>query len=87
MIPKGLLFYTVEPDYDKTIDYLLQKYSEKDNVQYTEMQQLCECYPDLRFSLPLTYKKVRVEDEMGDCISIRLDSISDKKFHLEQINY
>ncbi|MFR4995108.1 MAG: hypothetical protein ACLTCV_10920 [Oscillospiraceae bacterium] len=84
VIPKGLLFYTVEPDYDKTIDYLLQKYSEKDNVQYTEMQQLCECYPDLRFSLPLTYKKVRVEDEMGDGISIRLDSISDKKFHLEQ---
>lgn len=68
VIPKGLLFYTVEPDYDKTIDYLLQKYSEKDNVQYTEMQQLCECYPDLRFSLPLTYKKVRVEDEMGDGI-------------------
>lgn len=29
VIPKGLLFYTVEPDYDKTIDYLLQKYSEK----------------------------------------------------------
>lgn len=84
VIPKGLLFYTVEPDYDKTIDYLLQKYSEKDNVQYTEIQQLCECYPDLRFSLPLTYKKVRVEDEMGDGISIRLDSISDKKFHLEQ---
>ena len=84
VIPKGLLFYTVEPDYDKTIDYLLQKYSEKDNVQYTEIQQLCECYPDLRFSLPLTYKKVRIEDEMGDGISIRLDSIRDKKFHLEQ---
>lgn len=45
-IPRGLLFYTVEPDYDKTIDYLLQKYSEKDNVQYTEIQQLCACYPD-----------------------------------------
>lgn len=84
VIPKGLLFYTVEPDYDKTIAYLLQKYSEKDNVQYTAIQQLCECYPELRFSLPLTYKKVRIEDEMREGIMIRLDSIGDTKFHLEQ---
>ena len=84
VVPKGLLFYTVAPDYDKTTAYLLQKYSEKDNVPYESIEQLCECYPDLRFTLPLTYKKIRLEDEMGEGIEIRLDSIRDKKFHLEQ---
>lgn len=84
VIPKGLLFYTIEPDYEKTIAYLLQKYSEKDNVKYTEIQQLCDCYPEEKFYLPLTYKKIQIEDEMGDGIVIRLDSIHNTKFHLEQ---
>ena len=82
--PKGLLFYNVEPDYDKTIEYLLQKYSTKDNVKYTSIQQLCDCYPDLHFPLPLTYKKIRIEDAIGDGIAIRLDSIRQSKLHLEE---
>lgn len=85
--PKGLLFYTVEPDYDKTVAHLLQKYSEKDNVQYESIAQLFECYPEERFSLPLTYKKIRLEDEMGEGIQLCLDNIRENKFHLEkQIN-
>ena len=83
IIPKGLLFYTVEADYEKTIAYLLQKFAEKDNHKYTDIKELRDCYPDLKFDLPLTYKKVRVEDIMGDGIKIRLDAINDKKFHLE----
>ncbi len=82
--PKGLLFYNVEPDYDKTVAYLLQKYSEKDNVKYTSIQQLCDCYPEERFLLPLTYKKIRIEDAIGDGIAIRLDSIRTSQLHLEQ---
>lgn len=84
VVPTGLLFYTVDPDYDKTVEYMLQKYSEKDNVQYESIGQLCECYPNVRFTLPLTYKKIRLEDEMGEGVEIRLDSIQEKKFHLEQ---
>lgn len=84
VVPKGLLFYTVEPDYDKTVAYLLQKYSEKDNVRYESITQLCEYYPDARFTLPLTYKKICLEDEMGEGVQIHLDSIREKKFHLEQ---
>ena len=87
IMPKGLLFYTVEPDYDKTVTYLLQKYSEKYNVQYKSIAQLFECYPEERFLLPLTYKKICLEDEMGEGIQICLDSIQEKKIHLErQIN-
>lgn len=83
VIPRGLLFYAVEPDFEKTVEYIIQKYSEKDNIPYTGIDQLCECYPEEKFNLPLTYKKVRIEDEMGEGISIDLASIKDRKFHLE----
>lgn len=84
VIPKGLLFYTVEPDYKKTVAFLLQKYSEKDNVPYDSIQQLFDCYPEEKFYLPLTYKKVRIEDEIGEGVHICLDSSQESKFHLEQ---
>lgn len=84
VVPKGLLFYTVEPDYDKTVAYMLQKYSEKDNTRYESITQLCEYYPDVRFTLPLTYKKICLKDEIGEGVQIRLDSVREKKFHLEQ---
>ena len=83
VIPRGLLFYAVEPDFEKTVEYIIQKYSEKDNIPYAGIDQLCECYPEEKFNLPLTYKKVRIEDEMGEGISIDLASIKDRKFHLE----
>lgn len=83
VIPRGLLFYAVEPDFEKTVEYIIQKYSEKDNIPYIGIDQLCECYPEEKFNLPLTYKKVRIEDEMGEGISIDLASIKDRKFHLE----
>lgn len=84
VVPRGLLFYTVEPDYDKTVEYLLKKYSEKDNIRYTSIQQLCDCYPE-PFSLPLTYKKVSIEDAIGEGIAIKLESIKESKIHLEQM--
>jgi hypothetical protein len=84
VVPKGLLFYSVEPDYRKTVAFLLQKYSEKDNVQYGSIQQLFDCYPEEKFYLPLTYKKVRIEDEIGEGIPIHLNAIRESKFHLEQ---
>lgn len=87
VIPKGLLFYTVEPDYEKTVEYILKKYSEKDNTPYTDISQLCEAYQETKFLAPLTYKKVRIEDAISGGVSIRLDSVSQSRFHLEeQIN-
>lgn len=40
IIPRGLMFYTIKPDYGKTVDYIIQKFSEKDNVKYENIQQL-----------------------------------------------
>lgn len=83
IVPRGLMFYTIKPDYEKTVDYIIQKFSEKDNVKYSSIQQLCDCYPEKKFNVPLTYKKISIEEEIGDGISIRLDSIKEKAFHLE----
>ena len=54
VIPRGLLFYAVEPDFEKTVEYIIQKYSEKDSKPYTGIDQLSECYPEEKFTLPLT---------------------------------
>ena len=40
VIPRGLLFYAVEPDFEKTVEYIIQKYSEKDNIPYAGIDQL-----------------------------------------------
>lgn len=84
IIPKGLLFYSVNPDYEKTIDFVLKKYSEKDNYQYDSIEQICDFYPEERFFLPLTYKKICIEDVMDSGIEIKLNSIQERSFHLEQ---
>ena len=34
IIPRGLLFYSIEPNYVKTKDYIIRSYSEKDNHPY-----------------------------------------------------
>ena len=83
IIPRGLMFYTIKPDYGKTVDYIIQKFSEKDNVKYENIQQLCDCYPEKKFYLPLTYKKVSIEKEINGGIPIRLDSLKAGAFHLQ----
>lgn len=83
VIPKGSLFYTVKPDYKKTIDFVVQKYTEKDNIQYKDINQLADVYPEEYFYLPLTYKKISIEETMGDGIEINLAELKNKSFHLE----
>ena len=84
VIPKGLLFYTVEPDYEKTVEYLINIYIEKDNLPYESIADLCEAYPEAKFPVPLTWKKVRIEDAIAGGVTIRLDSIKESRFHLEE---
>lgn len=84
VIPQGLLFYTVIPDYKKTVEFLIRKYSEKDNICYENIEMLLEAHPEEKFFLPLTYKSIRIEDVMGDGVKIRLDSLKENKFHLEE---
>lgn len=82
--PQGLLFYSIRPDFEKTVAYVIQKYSEKDNVRYESIDQLCDRYPNEKFVLPLTYKKVRIEDHMGEGVYLPTDSVKEKTVHLEE---
>ena len=83
VIPKGLLFYSVVPDYEKTVEYVLRRYSEKDNEQYDSILQLCDAHPEDKFTLPMTYKRIKIEEQMGEGIAIGLGEIKDSHFHLE----
>ncbi len=84
IVPRGLLFYSVKPDYEKTKQFIIQKYSEKDKVEYKSIDELCDCYPEEKFFLPQTYRKVQIEKELNDGIEIHLNGIKEKTFHLEQ---
>lgn len=85
VIPAGLLFYMVQPSYEKTVQYMLERYSEKDSERYTDILQLCECYPEIKFNLPLTYKKIDISSVMADGIEIKLSDITPgQTFHLKQ---
>ena len=83
VIPAGLLFYMVQPNYEKTVQYMLDRYSEKDSERYTDILQLCECYPEIKFNLPLTYKKIDIASVMADGIEIKFSDITPgQTFHL-----
>ena len=54
IIPRGLLFYTVAPDYERTVHHVLQSNSERDRVSYRDINELCEQHADQKFLLPKT---------------------------------
>lgn len=61
IVPRGLLFYTVMPQYDEVREYFLKKYSENDHCEYTSIEQLVELYEEKKETLPKVYKKIDLE--------------------------
>lgn len=84
IIPQGLLFYSVSPDYDKTVEHILQSFSEKDRCRYERIDELCEKYVDQKLPLPRTYKTIDIEKYMGDGIEISAAEFKTEKRNLEQ---
>lgn len=70
IIPEGLLFYTVKPDYEKIIEHILRIHSEKDRKDYSSINELCSEYADQKLQLPQTYKTVDISVAMKDGIEI-----------------
>lgn len=83
IIPKGILFYSVLPNYEEVVEYFLRSESSKDNKEYTNIEQLIEIYPDKQVTLPSVYKKIRLEDIFADGIKINV-SQQDSDIHLEE---
>ena len=84
IIPRGLLFYCVKPNYEETRDYLLNLYSEKDKTKYQNIDAICEVHPDERLPFPLTYKSINLENVFGEGIEISLDELNEGSFHHEK---
>lgn len=85
IIPQGLLFYSVIADFDRTVDYVLQSYSEKDRCVYTSIEELCEKYADRKFPFPKTYKVIDIESFMGDGIEITSTELKTGRQNLESL--
>ncbi len=84
IVPQGFLFYSVSPDYDRTVEYILQSYSERDRQRYSVIDELCEKYADQRFLLPKTYKMIDLASCMGDGIELSSEDFKTGRKHLEQ---
>ena len=83
IIPRGLFFYMIQPDYEMTIDYILQKYREKDKHPYANIVELSNTYADKKISVPLTYKKIDIAEKFGDGIELSPSGLSTSNIHLE----
>lgn len=84
IVPQGLLFYSVRPDYDKTVEYVLRTYSEKDGHVYETIQELADSYVDQKLPLPQTHKVIDIAEFMGDGIEISAAEFKTGKKHLEE---
>ena len=56
IIPRGLLFYTVRPQYEEVKEYIIKLQSERDHVVYSSISELKDKYPNSSFSLPRVYE-------------------------------
>lgn len=84
VIPQGLMFYSVRPDYEKTVAYVLQSYSEKDRKIYSSIDELANEYADQKLQLPKTYKTIDMSLAMGDGIQIDYEEFKTGRQKLEE---
>lgn len=83
ILPRGLLFYNVLPNYEEVKEYILRIQSERDHVIYKSIDELREKHSGERYPLPKVYKKIIIEDVIKDGIEIQLKDIKCGKIHLE----
>ena len=71
--PKGLLFYTVKPNFEEVKEYVLAKYSAIDHKDYHTVDELLELYEDKKEEIPKVYKKIDLAKvfKTGIHISVR----------------
>lgn len=81
--PRGLLFYTVKPQYEEVVDYYLRQESGKSGENFTKIEQLIEKFPDKRFYLPKVYKKIDLQKIFSEGIPVRIESVPREGLHLQ----
>ena len=79
--PRGLLMYTIKPDYRKTVEYVLNDFSRKDNCLYKSIDELKGF--SQKFEMPLTYRKIQISDYLGEGFELLFDNLAEKEFNLQ----
>lgn len=74
--PKGLLFYTVKPNYGEVIEYYIRVKSNKEQKKYTGIEQLAEEFPEEKFVFPKVYKHINLREVFKDGLKVNLDEVS-----------
>lgn len=85
IMPSGLLFYSVLPQYEDIVDYLLKKHSEQDGCEYSDINALCDAHPTDNFYIPQVYKKIDIESVMGEGIEISFKEVKTSKISLQDL--
>lgn len=80
--PRGYLFYTITPDYQKTVEYILDEFRNKTGQPIDDIQKLSDICLE-KIQIPYTYKKVDIASYMGDGIPIYLSSAEGEQFNLQ----
>lgn len=79
--PRGLLMYTVKPDYVKTVEYVLNDFSRKNNCLYKSIDELK--WFSQKFEVPLTYRKVQISDYLGEGFALSFSGLKEMNFNLQ----
>lgn len=80
--PRGYLLYTIEPDYQKTVNYILEEIRNKFELKINSLQEIKDKFNE-KIKIPNTYKKIDIEKYMGEGINVSLDSIVGTHFNLQ----
>ena len=74
---KGLLFYTVMPEFNEIRDYFIEKYSEIDNKDYKSIDDLLVFHEDKKEVIPRVYKKLDLESVFNEGIVISVPDLNE----------
>lgn len=80
----GLLFYNVKPTREEVVNYFINKYSKKDKKEYKSIEELVRLYSLDTLKIPAVYKKIDIEEAIGEGIEIELKSREGETIHLEE---
>lgn len=84
IIPRGILFYTVAPQYDEVCAFFIKKLSGKDKTKYSNVSEIIEKHGEEKYDLPKVYKGIRLEKIMSEGIALTKDELLRGKLHLEE---
>lgn len=83
VIPQGMLFYTVQPEYEEICSYFIQKYSRIDRTDYKDIVEVIANHEEDKVVLPQVYSRLQIADLMGEGIELPVSTMNPGTRNLE----